>query len=299
MKVFITGGTGFIGKRLIKKLDDGTNHIKVLTRSTKGKSNTDTIEYIEGDPKFEGKWQDAIFDADWIINLVGRTIGERWTEEIKKEIIESRILSTRHVVDAIPNGSNIVFFSTSAVGYYGFRGDEDIYEDGENGSDFLATVAKQWEEEALKASAKCKRVVITRFGLVLGENGGFLEKLIPIFKKYLGGKLGTGNQWLSWVHIEDLVNALLFIFRNDDLSGPINVTSPEPIKNEEFTRILAKVLGVKAIFPVPSFVLKIVLGEFADNILNGQKVLPKKLLGKGFQFKYRNIEEALSQVLGK
>lgn len=299
MKVFITGGTGFIGKRLIKKLDDGTNHIKVLTRSTKGKSNTDTIEYIEGDPKFEGKWQDAIFDADWIINLVGRTIGERWTEEIKKEIIESRILSTRHVVDAIPNGSNIVFFSTSAVGYYGFRGDEDIYEDGENGSDFLATVAKQWEEEALKASAKCKRVVITRFGLVLGENGGFLEKLIPIFKKYLGGKLGTGNQWLSWVHIEDLVNALLFIFRNDDLSGPINVTSPEPIKNEEFTRILAKVLGVKAIFPVPSFVLKIVLGEFADNILNGQKVLPKKLLDKGFQFKYRNIEEALSQVLGK
>lgn len=299
MKIFITGGTGFIGSRLIRKLNDGTNYIKILTRSTKGKSNSDTIEYIEGDPKFEGKWQEALSNVDWIINLVGRTIGERWTEEIKKEIINSRVLSTRNVVNAIPNGSNIVFFSTSAVGYYGFRGDEEVYEDGKNGTDFLANVAKQWEDEALKASSKCKRVVITRFGLVLGENGGLLEKLIPIFKKYLGGKLGTGKQWLSWIHIEDLVNALLFVYQNEDLNGPVNITSPEPIKNEDFTQVLAKVLGVKAIFPVPSFMLKLALGEFVDNILNGQKVLPKKLLDKGFQFKYKNIEEALSQILLK
>lgn len=195
MKIFVTGGTGFIGKKLTKALLEQGHELYILTRSKVGKIDTEKMKYIEGNPVYPGKWQDYIKECDMVANLVGETIVQRWDEEVKKRIRESRVTATKNVVDAIPDNKKFKLISTSAVGYYGFHGDEEIDESFPPGNDFLANVAKDWEKEALKAKEKGVKVVITRFGLVLGEGGGIIEKLIPIFKSYLGGQISDGRQW--------------------------------------------------------------------------------------------------------
>jgi len=295
MKIFITGGTGFIGKRLTQALLKEGHTLFILTRSKTGKTDTENIKYVEGNPSFPGRWQEVIKDCDAIANLVGETIGQRWNDEVKKRIRESRIDATRNIVNAIPEGKNITLISTSAVGYYGFHDDEEIDETFPPGNDFLANVAKDWEEEALKAKDKGARVIITRFGIVIGENGGLLEKLIPIFKSYVGGPIGNGNQWFSWVYIDDLVKAYLFLLHSKELTGPFNITSPKPVRNKEFTKALAKALGVFAIFPIPAFAIKLVMGEFAEYSIKGQRVIPKRLLELGFQFDVSDIHDALKR----
>jgi uncharacterized protein (TIGR01777 family) len=295
MKIFITGGTGFIGKRLTQALLKEGNTLYILTRSKTGKTDTENVKYIEGNPSIPGKWQDVIKECDAIANLVGETIGQRWNDEVKKRIRESRIDATRNIVNAIPEGKNITLISTSAVGYYGFHDDEEIDETFPPGNDFLANVAKDWEEEALKAKDKGVRVIITRFGIVIGENGGLLEKLIPIFKSYVGGPIGNGNQWFSWVYIDDLVKAYLFLLHSKELTGPFNITSPKPVRNKEFTKALANALGVFAIFPIPAFAIKLVMGEFAEYSIKGQRVIPKRLLELGFQFDVPDIHDALKR----
>jgi hypothetical protein len=234
-----------------------------------------------------------------IINLAGASIFGRWTPQHKERIHKSRIETTSNLVDAIPHGRAPVLFSTSAVGYYGFHGDEVLDETAPAGADFLATLASQWEAEALRAQHKGARVVITRFGIVLGTDGGALQQMIRPFRWFVGGPLGSGAQWLSWIHIEDLVRAFLHLLDREDLTGAFNFTSPEPVPNRDFARAVGKVLRRPSWIPAPAFLMRLVLGEFGSAILHGQRVLPRRLLESGFTFRFIGIEEALRDLLAR
>jgi uncharacterized protein (TIGR01777 family) len=295
MKIFITGGTGFVGKTLALALIRTGHEVSVLTRS--GKGETSGVSWIEGDPTQKGKWQEAIKEHGVIINLAGASLFSRWTEEAKRMIRDSRILTTRHLVEAMDGGKGKTLFSTSAIGYYGFHGDENLTEDSPAGGDFLAFLAKDWEAEAKEAEKKGCRVVITRFGIVLGEKGGALGQMIPLFNKYVGGPLGSGKQWFSWIHIEDLTRAFLFLLEHPEISGPVNFTAPNPVRNKELAQWLGRILGRPAFLPAPGFMLRLVLGEFGSILLEGQRVLPQKLVQAGFQFSYPEIDRALRQVI--
>ena len=301
MKILITGGTGFIGKKLTSRLIQDRNDVTILTRSLKGSEKVSPgVSYLQGDPTQKGPWQDVIKKQDIIINLAGASIFSKWTDEQKKLIRESRITTTRNIVEGIaPHPERkITLFSTSAVGYYGFHGDEELNEDSPQGYDFLARIAGEWEEEALKAKGKGARVVITRFGIVLGEKGGALSQMIPLFKKYMGGPIGNGQQWFSWIHLKDLVEAFVFLMQHPEISGPVNFCSPNPVKNKDLAKALGKALHRPSFFPAPGFMVKWVLGEFGFVILEGQKVIPRLLLHQGFAFQYPDIDNALQDVVG-
>jgi uncharacterized protein (TIGR01777 family) len=295
MKIFITGGTGFVGKSLAPALVRSGHQVSILTRS--GKGEFPGISWIEGDPTQKGKWQEAVKQHGVIINLAGASIFTRWTEESKRMIRDSRILTTRHLLEAMDGGKGKTFFSTSAIGYYGFHGDENLAEDSPPGGDFLALLAKDWEAEAKEAEKKGCRVVLTRFGIVLGEKGGALGQMIPLFNKYVGGPLGSGKQWFSWIHIEDLTRAFLFLLEHPEISGPVNFTAPNPVRNKELAQWLGRIMGRPAFLPAPGFMLRLVLGEFGSILLEGQRVLPQKLVQAGFQFSYPEIDRALRQVI--
>jgi uncharacterized protein (TIGR01777 family) len=301
MKILITGGTGFVGTQLTSRLIQDGHQVTILTRSLKGaRGSSPGISYLEADPSQKGSWQQAIKDHDVVINLAGASIFSKWTEEHKKAIRESRISTTRNIVEGIPSHpkKKITLFSTSAVGYYGFCGDEELTEGSPPGNDFLARTAVEWEGEALKASEKGARVVITRFGIVMGEKGGALSQMIPLFKKYIGGPIGSGKQWFSWVHIKDLAEAFVFILKHPEISGPVNVCSPNPVRNKDLARALGKVLHRPSFMPAPAFMVKLVLGEFGSVILEGQRVIPKRLLENGFVFQYMDINKALQSIGG-
>jgi hypothetical protein len=295
MKIFLTGGTGFVGKSLAPALIRGGHEVTILTRS--GKGGAPGVSLVEGDPTQKGGWQAAIKEHDAVINLAGASIFTRWTDESKKLIRESRLLTTRNLVGALEGARVRHFFSTSAVGYYGFHKDEALTEESLPGDDFLARLGRDWEKEAREAEKKGCRVVITRFGIVLGEKGGALGQMIPLFRKYLGGPLGSGNQWFSWIHIEDLTAAFLFLLGHPEFSGPVNFTAPNPVRNRELAKTIGKAMGRPSFLPVPGFMLKLALGEFGSILLEGQKVIPQKLLKSGFQFRYPEIEQAIEQIL--
>jgi len=307
MKVFITGGTGFVGQNLAQRLIKEGFEVTVLTRARKvadkkpgsNIKNQGQISYLTGNPAEAGPWQEAISYHQVIINLAGSSIFGRWTEKYKQEIRDSRINITRNLVAAMTCGSTggQTLLNASAIGYYGFSDEEDITEDSPPGTDFLASVCQAWEKEALEAEKKGCRVVLMRFGLVLGKNGGVLDKLIPVFKRYLGGPLGSGRQWFSWIHVDDLIEAIIFLIRNPDLRGPINLCSPFPVRQREFARSLGQALNRPSFFRVPGFILHLVLGELATVLVNGQKVYPVRLIASGFNFKYPRIEEALNQII--
>ena len=301
MKILITGGTGFVGKQLTSRLIQDGNEVTILTRSRKGMDKTPPgISYLEGDPTKKGPWQEAIKNHDAIINLAGASIFSKWTDEHKKAIRESRVSTTQNIVEGIPSdpSKKITLFSTSAVGYYGFCGDEELGENAPPGNDFLSRIALEWEGEALKAREKGARVVITRFGIVLGEKGGALGQMIPLFKKYIGGPIGSGKQWFSWVHIKDLAEAFAFLMKHPEISGPVNICSPNPVRNRDLAKALGKALHRPSFFPAPGFMIKLVLGEFGSVILEGQRVLPRRLLKQGFTFQYPNIDQALQSIIG-
>jgi len=302
MKILITGGTGFVGTQLTSRLTRDGHEVTILTRSLKGaKGSSPGISYLEGDPTRKGPWQESIKNHDAVINLAGASIFSKWTEEHKKAIRESRVNTTRNIVEGIPSQSQKQFtlFSTSAVGYYGFCGDEELVEDSPPGNDFLARIAKEWEGEALKAREKGARVVITRFGIVMGEKGGALSQMIPLFKKYIGGPIGSGKQWFSWVHIKDLAEAFAFLLKHPEISGPVNVCSPKPVRNKDLAKALGKALHKPSFIPAPGFMVKLVLGEFGSVILEGQRVIPRKLLENGFVFQYPDIHKALQGIVGQ
>jgi len=302
MKILITGGTGFVGTQLTSRLIQDGNEVTILTRSPKGaKAPSPGISYLHGDPAQKGPWQQSIKDHDVIINLAGASIFERWTKEHKRAIRESRVNTTRNIVEGIDpaSGKKITLFSTSAVGYYGFHGDEKLTEEAPPGNDFLARLAVEWEGEALKAQEKGARIVITRFGIVLGEKGGALGQMIPLFKKFIGGPIGSGRQWFSWVHIKDLAEAFVFLMKHPEISGPVNLCSPNPVRNKDLAKALGKVLHRPSFMPAPGFMIKLVLGEFGSVILEGQRVIPRRLLDSGFAFQYPDIDKALQSLMGE
>ena len=302
MKILITGGTGFVGTQLTSRLIEDRHEVTILTRSLKGaKGSSPGISYLEGDPTKKGAWQEAIKNHDAVINLAGASIFSKWTEEHKKAIRESRVNTTRNIVEGIPSRSERPFtlFSTSAVGYYGFCGDEELTEESRYGDDFLARISVEWEGEALRARDKGARVVITRFGIVMGEKGGALSQMIPLFKKYIGGPIGSGKQWFSWIHMKDLAEAFAFLLKHPEISGPVNVCSPNPVRNKDLAKALGRALHRPSFIPAPGFMVKLVLGEFGSVILEGQKVIPKKLLENGFVFQYADIHQALQNIAGQ
>lgn len=299
MNFFMTGGTGFVGTYLTRKLITEGHTVTILTQSQSGTElKMNGLTYLDGNPTIKGKWQDAVKEHDVIINLAGASIFSRWTPEQKKILRESRIETTRNVVEALPDDAGkITLLSTSAVGYYGFHEDEELTENMPAGDDFLAKLAYDWEQEALKAQTKGTRVVITRFGIVLGKNGGALGQMIPLFKFFLGGPLGSGKQWFSWVHMEDLAQALIFLLKHPEIKGAVNLCSPRPVRNADLGKAIGRVLHRPSFMPAPGFMIKLILGEFGSVLLKGQRVIPRRLLDAGFTFKYADIEEALRSII--
>jgi len=298
MKILITGGTGFVGQALVRTLIQQGHEATIVTRSFRKSGPTQPgVTLVEGDPTQKGEWQKSVGGHDVIINLAGASIFGRWTDEIKRALRESRILTTRNLVDAIQDHRIKTFISTSAVWYYGFRGDEELNEESSPGKDFLAQLAVDWEKEALRAKDRGVRVVLTRFGIVLGEEGGALGQMIPLFKKDLGGPLGSGKQWFSWIHREDLIRAMLFLFEHTEISGPVNLTAPNPVRNKDLAAAIGKAMRRPAFMRVPGFMLRLALGEFGSVLLEGQRVIPQRLLQSGFQFQYARIDEALAKIV--
>jgi len=301
MRVFMTGGTGFVGSMLTKSLLKRGHAVTLLTRKVqKSRPVPLGVSMLEGDPTEAGPWQEKVADHEILINLAGASIFRRWTDAEKRLIRESRIQTTTHLVNALQRreGMKTALLSTSAVGYYGFHGDEGLTEETPAGTDFLASVAREWEEAATNAKAMGARVVLCRFGIVLGSGGGALNEMVPIFKKGLGSPLGSGEQWFSWIHQMDLVRIFMFLLEREDLSGPFNCTAPEPVRNKELTKVLGKVLERPTFLPsVPGFVIRMVKGEFGNVLLKGQRVIPEKLLKAGFQFQHPNLSGALRDLL--
>ena len=298
LKVFISGGLGFVGVNIARHLlGKGDTVIITDIPPRNARIEHPSLTYVSADTTIPGPWQEHVASADMIINLAGASIFGRWTKNYKKLIYDSRILTTRNIVDAIPIKKGTVLYSTSAQGYYGFHGDETLTEADTAGGDFLAGVCRDWEAEAMKAAARGARVVITRFGIVLGPGGGVLKMMVPLFKFFAGGRTGNGRQWFSWIHIEDLVSAYIFLLSRKKISGPVNFCAPGPVTNREFAKALGKVLRRPALIPAPSFAVRLLLGEFGDTILHGQRVTPAVLSGEGYRFRHPLVEGALRDIL--
>ncbi len=301
MRIFVTGGTGFVGAGLISALLEKGHRVTVLSRSSGDHlPKQDGQERLQGDPSEPGTWQQEAGEHDAAVNLAGATIFRRWTGAQKKRIRDSRILTTRHLAEALAGGngpSEKILLSASGTGYYGFRENEELSEDAEAGQDFLALLAADWEREALALRDHGTRVALCRFGIVLGRQAGALKKMAPAFRMGLGSPLGTGNQWFSWIHEKDLIGILLFLLERSGVSGPVNCTAPSPVRNREFTRTLAEVLHRPAFLPpVPGRAMRFVLGEFGDVLLQGQKAVPAKLLAEGFPFRFPTLRAALEDL---
>ena len=301
MKVFITGGTGFVGSSLSAALAGEGHEVTILTRSSpSGREFPRGVSLLTGDPTAPGQWQEAVPDHPVIINLAGTSIFRRWSRSTKEAMRESRLATTRNLEQAISRGRGSVrqMLSISAVGYYGFRDEGDLDEESPPGEGFLAELSREWEFAARQAEAFDVKTALLRFGVVLGRHGGALHQMIPPFRWHLGSPLGSGKQWFSWIHEQDLAGIFLFLLRRGEISGPFNCTAPNPVRNEEMTRILGTALGKPTFMPaVPSFLLRLLMGEFATVVLKGQKVLPRRLISLGFQFRYGDLRGALADLL--
>jgi hypothetical protein len=300
MKIFLTGGTGFVGSHLAKIFIGRGHEITILSRSGSRGAAGPGAALVLGDSMHPGPWQESVPQHDAVINLAGASIFTPWTARARRMIMDSRILTTRNVVDALSGASEgKVLISTSAVGYYGGRLDDVILdEESPPGDDFLAEVGVQWEAEALRAVDFGVRVAICRFGIVMGRGGGALDKMAPAFKRFVGSPLGSGRQWFPWIHLDDLAEIMAFLLDQPNISGPVNCVAPNPVRNKEMTEILAKVLHRPLIMPsVPGFVLRTILGDFGDVLLKGQRVIPRVLQEAGFRFRFPTFREAMNDLL--
>jgi uncharacterized protein (TIGR01777 family) len=295
MVVVIAGGSGFLGRALQDELRRAGHHVRVLTRRAAPTARDAIAWPADGTI---GPWASALEDADVVINLAGAGIADaRWTSARKSLLYDSRVLSTRSLALAIERTSRRpILISASGVGYYGDREAQVVTEDTPPGDDFLAKLCIDWEKEALQAAAHT-RVVILRNGLVMDPTGGALGKMLLPFRLGLGGPLGSGTQYLPWIHIADWLALVMLVAQSDDARGPFNATAPNPATNAEFTRALGRALSRPAIIPVPGFALRTALGELADTLLTGQRAVPKRAEQLGFRFRFRAIEPALNDLL--
>lgn len=302
MKIFMLGGTGFVGKTLTRNLTSQDHKVTLLTRSIRKSIVLPAgANFFEGNPTNPGPWQNELKQHDVIINLVGASIFTRWNKKAKQAIYDSRINSVGNIVSSLQEDKGLVahLINASAVGYYGFHKDEFLDESSPPGDDFLAVLVKDWEAAARAAEKLGVRTVCCRFGLVMGKNGGALQQMIQPFKYFLGSPLGSGRQWLSWVHEQDLADMILFLIKQENISGPVNCTSPNPVRNREITHIIGKILKKPVIIPfVPGFMLRIILGEFANVVVKGQRVMPHILQDNKFEPKFPTISAALQDLLG-
>jgi uncharacterized protein (TIGR01777 family) len=297
MRILITGGTGFVGQHLAGfLLEKGHWVVATGTSDRHPLSGQKDFEYVRADTTQTGAWQDEVGKAEAIVNLAGRTIFHRWTKAYKRQIVDSRILTTRNLVDALPSDRKVAFLSTSAVGYYGNRGDEKLTEDATAGTDFLAEVGIQWEAEAMRASS-AHRVVIMRFSVVLGADGGALAQMVPAYRMYAGGAMGSGRQWFPWIHMDDLMAAVDFCLADQDLRGPFNFCAPGSVTSKDFARSLGRALHRPAVLKVPTFALRIAMGEMGSVLLNSQRTIPARLVQAGFEFRYPDVDDALQNLL--
>jgi uncharacterized protein len=299
MKVIISGGSGLVGAALTESLRSEGHTVARLIRPDGAASAGD----IRWDPATGFINLDAMEAADAVVNLNGASIGGgRWTPTRKKLLHTSRVDSTRFLVASLVRLKQKprVFVSASAIGYYGNRGDEIVTESSAGGIDFLAKLSQDWEGEALRAQSSGVRTVLSRFGIILSAKGGALMQMLTPFKLGLGGRLGSGKQWMSWVALDDVVGILRAALSNEQVSGPVNVVAPNPVQNSEFTRVLASVLHRPAIFPAPAFVLRVALGEMADALLlSSQRVHSERPPAATYAFRYENLEPALHAILAK
>ena len=300
MKLFITGGTGFVGTHLCRYLLDRDNTVIATGMSQHHPFEGENgFTYLRADTTLSGPWMAAVSGVDTAINLAGRNIFKRWTRKYKDSIFDSRVKTTRNLVAALPEGGDVSLLSTSAVGYYGNRSDEILDEGTPAGDDFLAKVSIDWEREAREAEKKGARVAIMRFGIVLGKNGGALAKMLPAFKSFVGGPLGDGRQWFPWIHMEDVARGVDFLCRNREHHGIFNFCAPEPMRQRDFAGTLGRILNRPSFFPTPGFLIRLGAGELGSVLLGSQRALPQKLLEAGFEFKYPDTSGALRQILNQ
>ena len=296
MRALVTGATGFVGRRLIEQLERPV----VLSRNAqRAKEQLGDVEAFTWNTT-EQPSSAAFEGVDTVFHFAGEPMAQgRWTAAKKRRILDSRVDTTRRVVEAMASRRErpSVLVSASAVGWYGNRGDEVLDESSTPGDDFLAQVCKAWEAEALKASDLGIRVVLLRIGLVLGSGGGAIAKMLPVFRLGLGGRLGHGRQWMPWIHLDDVVQLALMGAENQALRGPMNAVTPSVVTNTEFTQTLARALNRKAILPTPALGLRVVLGEFATAFLASQRVTPRVALDAGISFRYPRLDVALRSIV--
>ena len=297
-RLLITGGSGFIGSQLVPVLVAQGFDVTVLTR------NPDRTALHFNNTITAVKQLDAVNETvvfDIVINLAGQGITDkRWTRRVKKQLRESRLLTTQKLIVYLQSVEHKPEFliSGSAIGYYGDQGDKFVDEKTSGDNSFSSKLCRDWEREAQAAEALGIRTCYLRTGIVLGKKGGALSKMLPAFKLGFGGVMGDGRQWMSWIHIDDLIGIILFVINHKTISGAVNSTAPKPVTNKDFTSILAQILKRPALLPMPDFVLRLMLGEMAEELLlSGQRVMPEKMLGAGYDFQYAELRDALFDVV--
>jgi uncharacterized protein len=299
MKLVITGATGFIGSVLVDQLLYQHHSLRLLSRKPPRQMDISNKEWVAWKPGAGGDWEQVVDGADGIVNLAGEPIaGKRWSVAQKQELRGSRINATRSLVNAIARATAKPKFliSSSAVGYYGPHGDEILTEESGPGSDFLSRLCVEWEDEARKAEAHGVRVALVRTGIVLGKGKGALAKMVPPFKRFMGGPLGSGKQWMPWIHIDDQIGMLNFLMEEDNARGAFNATAPNPVTMGEFSKALGEALKRPSWASIPAAVLSLLLGEMADMLLTGQRALPQAALDLGYKFKFQRVRDALESL---
>jgi uncharacterized protein (TIGR01777 family) len=302
MRIVIAGATGLIGKMLTKDLLESEQSVVVLTRNLQRAMTSPhpLLQVVPWDGRSAGSWHRHVEDADAVVNLAGESLGTgRWTRSRKKLLISSRIDPTMAIVNAIKAATRKpkVLMNASAVGYYGSVEQGDVAEDRPAGNDLVSRICVEWEHAALEAETVGVRVVLSRSAIVLDPRGGALQRMVLPFRLFAGGPLGSGNQWLPWIHTEDEVRAIRFLLETESLSGPVNLAAPEGASMRDFSVALGRVLRRPSAMRVPAFMLRTVLGEMADIVLTGQRVVPRRLLQAGFKFKFPKLKDALEDLL--
>lgn len=306
MRVFVTGGSGLIGSRLIRALAKRGDEVVLLTRRPEAVQQAlgSAALVVAGDPTEAGPWTESLDGCDAVVNLAGENLfAQRWNEAFKQRLRDSRLRSTETIVGALARrprtaaGAAKVLVNGSAVGYYGPHGDEELTEESPPGDDFLARLCVEWEQAARQAEGHGVRVALVRTGVVFDPDGGPLAAMLRPFRMGAGGPVGSGKQWLSWIHHQDIVGILLLALDSAGAAGPVNGTAPQPVTNRDFARAAGAALGRPAFLPTPAFALKLLFGEVADVLTTGQRVLPKKAQALGYTFRFPELAAALQDLL--